>query len=597
GGTEFFTCNLEAKSDTEMKRAKQLSTTSKTLTSVPELPYKKGLLNPSLKLKEKCNVKPLHDKTEPMVLRSPPTGESIVRYALPIPSSKTSDLISEAEMVKKIAKHLKTVGDDLNSFLLCCSQFAVQVEEAVKEERNIGKDQSILEGDLLSDDKSVNLNIEQIANLVHKFEDLKSRLREHRGSLVSKYIDRETPRGSMKGYEGIEKQIEEAPYSVSNRMNVMIKMFHNQANMLERALQDQNLIETKYKQMETDFQILLLEKTLLESEIQKMRESEKTKSTSKEEKSRKSTKSEKKKDKDPEKKASPTREVELLQIQKEAEALKMEKKALQEQLKWALKEAEKNKTQLDYVLQQDMEMLKEEKSKTRSEGAFGRSKGEDSKYSQPMEKDAQSGGQRQDYDQISPEKSRRLVDESLEKRRSSSAGLDPSALEGFYGVSDASAFPPEIFKSFTALPLIEEHPESTLLLPKERKMWSLVSFPDLAEEMEKPKAPEQTEEKRSKALFIPAKTRDNFSLISRTQSEIENLEAIRYDNLTSDLASLVRGLEIPGESQANIQTGKNIVRSHDRVVIKTWDPAATFHDGVKPCTALMDFIIQTCTVE
>ncbi|KAL6061713.1 hypothetical protein STEG23_014294 [Scotinomys teguina] len=70
-----------------------------------------------------------------------------------------------------------------------------------------------------------------------------------------------------------------------------------------------------------------------------------------------------------------------------------------------------------------------------------------------------------------------------------------------------------------------------------------------------------------------------------------------YCKVQSDLASLVRGLEIPGESQANIQTGKNIVRSHDRVVIKTWDPAATFHDGVKPCTALMDFIIQTCTVE
>lgn len=114
GGTEFFACSLEAKSVTKMKRAKHLSTTSKKLTSVPELPFKKGLLNSSPKLKEKRNTKPLHDKTEPMVLRSPPTGESIVRYALPIPSSKTKDLIAEDEMVRRIAKHLKTVR-----WLLC----------------------------------------------------------------------------------------------------------------------------------------------------------------------------------------------------------------------------------------------------------------------------------------------------------------------------------------------------------------------------------------------------------------------------------------------------------------------------------------------
>ncbi|OBS69608.1 hypothetical protein A6R68_01851, partial [Neotoma lepida] len=88
-----------------MKQAKHLSTTSKQLTSFPELPYKKGLLNPSSKLKEKHNAKPI----EPMVLRSPPTGESIVRYALPIPSSKTKELIAEDEMIKKITKNLQMV--------------------------------------------------------------------------------------------------------------------------------------------------------------------------------------------------------------------------------------------------------------------------------------------------------------------------------------------------------------------------------------------------------------------------------------------------------------------------------------------------------
>ncbi|XP_059119760.1 coiled-coil domain-containing protein 7 isoform X1 [Peromyscus eremicus] len=648
-----------------MKRAKHLSTTSKKLTSVPELPFKKGLLNSSPKLKEKRNTKPLHDKTEPMVLRSPPTGESIVRYALPIPSSKTKDLIAEDEMVRRIAKHLKTVvtaledtygavdedgertsmrpkaegvslsvGDDMNSFLLCCSQFAAQLEEAVKEERNIleslfkwfqqqvnqmeeiGKDQSILEADLPSDDKSVHLNIVQIANLVHKFEDLKSRLREHKGSLVSKYVDKETPSVPVKTYEGVEKQIEdfikshstfesqvdsetepEAPYSVTDRMNVMMNIFKNQTNMLERALNDQSIIETKYKQMEADFQILLLEKTLLEGEIRKLRESEKAKPASKEDRSKKPAKPEKKKDKDSERKTSPSREVELLQIQKEAEALKMEKKALQEQLKWALQEAERNKTQLDYVLHQEMEAFKEEKNKTKLERASSKSKvkGETSKQSHSAEKVAQPSEQKQDSGKISPEKG-----ESLEKRRSISADLDPSALEGFYGVSDVSAFPQEVFKSFTALPFIEERLESSSPLPKEMEMWSLVSFPDLAKEIEKAEASEQilfhTDEENSEApyegldesyaqedkdllpedeasrakqlsdrgrrkpLFITAKRPEFLSLLSRTQSEIENLEAVKYENVTNEYeeksAKEDSKTEIKSKGQKGSKTGK-----------------------------------------
>ncbi|XP_037062271.1 coiled-coil domain-containing protein 7 isoform X2 [Peromyscus leucopus] len=638
-----------------MKRAKHLSTTSKKLTSVPELPFKKGLLNSSPKLKEKRNTKPLHDKTEPMVLRSPPTGESIVRYALPIPSSKTKDLIAEDEMVRRIAKHLKTVvtaledtygavdedgektpmkpkadgvslsvGDDMNSFLLCCSQFAAQLEEAVKEERNIleslfkwfqqqvnqmeeiGKDQSILEADLPSDDKSVHSNIAQIANLVHKFEDLKSRLREHKGSLVSKYVDKETPSVPVKTYEGVEKQIEdfikshstfesqvdsetepEAPYSVTDRMNVMMNIFKNQTNMLERALNDQSIIETKYKQMEADFQVLLVEKTLLEGEIRRLRESEKAKPAGKEERSKKPAKPEKKKDKDSERKTSPSREIELIEIQKEAEALKMEKKALQEQLKWALQEAERNKTQLDIVLHQEMEVFKEEKSKTKLDRVLSKSKvkGETSKST---EKVPQPG-------KISPEKGK-----SLERRRSISADLDPSALEGFYGVSDVSAFPQEVFKSFTALPFIEERLESGSPLPKEMKMWSLVSFPDLAKEIEKAEASEQmlfhTDEENSevpyeglderyakedkdllpedealrakqlsdrgrrKPLFITAKKPEFLSLLSRTQSEIENLEAIKYENVTNEFEERSvkedSKTEIKSKGQKGSKTGK-----------------------------------------
>ncbi|XP_003508461.3 coiled-coil domain-containing protein 7 [Cricetulus griseus] len=347
-----------------MKRAKQLPSVSKKLANVPELPYKKGLLNSPPKSKEKHNAKAQHDKIEPMVLRSPPTGESIVRYALPIPSSKTKDLITEDEVVKRIAKHLKmvvaalentygtvnedgertglkrkeesstlSVGDDMNSFLLCCSQFASQLEEAVKEERNIleslfmwfqqqvnqmeeiSRDQSNFEEDLPSDDKTVDLNISQIANLVHKFEELKNRLKEQRGSLGTKHMDKDIVSETMKSFEAIEKQIEEfikshpefesqfvsevesgTPYSLTDRMSIMIKIFENQTTMLERALNDQSIIETKYKQMETDFQVLLLEKTLLESEIQKMKVPEKAKPTGKDERTKKPPRPERKKE-------------------------------------------------------------------------------------------------------------------------------------------------------------------------------------------------------------------------------------------------------------------------------------------------------------
>ena len=94
-----------------MKPAKHLLASSNKLANVPEFTYKKGLFNLSLspKPKEKRSAKLVRDKLEPMVLGSPPVGESIIRYALPIPSSKTKELIAEDELIRKITKHLKMV--------------------------------------------------------------------------------------------------------------------------------------------------------------------------------------------------------------------------------------------------------------------------------------------------------------------------------------------------------------------------------------------------------------------------------------------------------------------------------------------------------
>uniref|UniRef100_A0A8C7AAT1 Uncharacterized protein n=1 Tax=Neovison vison TaxID=452646 RepID=A0A8C7AAT1_NEOVI len=98
-----------------MKPAQHLLASSKKWANVPEFTYQKGLFNLPLspKPKEKRSAKFVRDKLEPMVLGSPPTGESIVRYALPIPSNKTKELIAEDELIRKITKHLKMIVSTL----------------------------------------------------------------------------------------------------------------------------------------------------------------------------------------------------------------------------------------------------------------------------------------------------------------------------------------------------------------------------------------------------------------------------------------------------------------------------------------------------
>ncbi|XP_063637678.1 coiled-coil domain-containing protein 7 isoform X27 [Pan troglodytes] len=398
-----------------MKPVKHLLTTSNKSANVPALTTKKGLHNLPLspELKEKHNAKLIHDKIEPMVLRSPPTGESILRYALPIPSSKTKNLLPEDEMIGKIIKHLKmvvstleetyghcdqngeepfvkheheelslSVGDDMNSFLTYCSQFAAQLEEALKEEQNIleslfkwfqwqvnqmeeiSKDQTLLQAEPPKPDKTVILNIAEIVRLVQRFEELKNRLKQRSKSsmkvMLSKTMDKENRPEAMKSCEALAQKIEEfieahstdefkdvsatepqTAHSMTNRFNAMLKVFENQANMLERAVNDQVLLDAEYKQMQRDFQLLSEEKLVLENELQKLKDKEKTKPTNN--RTKKAVKTVKKKDKgkseDSEKKMSPEKEFkikeDLDQVQKVAR-LEIENKVLQEQLKQAL---------------------------------------------------------------------------------------------------------------------------------------------------------------------------------------------------------------------------------------------------------------------
>ncbi|XP_055208947.1 coiled-coil domain-containing protein 7 isoform X20 [Gorilla gorilla gorilla] len=502
-----------------MKPVKHLLTTSNKSANVPALTTKKGLHNLPLspELKEKHNAKLIHDKIEPMVLRSPPTGESILRYALPIPSSKTKNLLPEDEMIGKIIKHLKmvvstleetyghcdqngeepfvkheheelslSVGDDMNSFLTYCSQFAAQLEEALKEEQNIleslfkwfqwqvnqmeeiSKDQTLLQAEPPKPDKTAILNIAEIVRLVQRFEELKNRLKQRSKSsvkvMLSKIMDKENRPETMKSCEALAQKIEEfieahstdefkdvsatepqTAHSMTNRFNAMLKVFENQANMLERAVNDQVLLDAEYKQMQRDFQLLSEEKLVLENELQKLKDKEKTKPTNN--RTKKAVKTVKKKDKgkseDSEKKMSPEKEFkikeDLDQVQKVAR-LEIENKVLQEQLKQALQEAEKAKHQLNYFLNQEKKLLKSE-GKTETTMLVGNSqtkvKGEDSKNI-PLEKETRkslvsdSGGQRtsdkiQEYPQITAQ-SGRLIEKSSEKKRSSPAISDLSQI-------------------------------------------------------------------------------------------------------------------------------------------------------------------------
>nr|BAB24226.1 unnamed protein product [Mus musculus] len=180
---------------------------------------------------------------------------------------------------------------------------------------------------------------------------------------------------------------------MANRVTMMMKIFENQTAMLHKALNDQHTIESKYKQMETNYENLILKKNLLEGEIQRLRDPERVKSATKLERTKKPGKSEKKKDKDLERNISPNREFksfkELHQIQ----------------------ETERNKTQLDNVLPQKSEMFKEERTKTKRGQSQNKSKVkiEDSKDSLPKKSDTQLGEQRKD--QISSDQSKRSVSE------------------------------------------------------------------------------------------------------------------------------------------------------------------------------------------
>ncbi|XP_012864694.1 PREDICTED: coiled-coil domain-containing protein 7 [Dipodomys ordii] len=223
--------------DNKMKPTKHISTPSHALASAPEVPYMKQLLNLSLspKARETHGAKLIHHKAEPMVIKSPPTGENSMRYALPIPSIQTKRLIAGDEKIKEIIKHLivvvsrleETYGFDfenvkskkadskqedlfnsvgnLKSFMTYCSEFTTQLEQSCKEERSISRDQNFAD-DLTFDERPA-LAYSQLGKLIGKLEHLRNYVK-HAPKYIQKSIEYENLLAKKKSYESLRQQIE-----------------------------------------------------------------------------------------------------------------------------------------------------------------------------------------------------------------------------------------------------------------------------------------------------------------------------------------------------------------------------------------------------
>ncbi|XP_077879555.1 uncharacterized protein Ccdc7 isoform X1 [Ictidomys tridecemlineatus] len=208
-----------------------------------------------------------------------------------------------------------------------------------------------------------------------------------------------------------------------------------------RAEDDQGLLEAKYKQMQNDFELLSEEKSVLENELQKLKDIEITQKKHVSDRTKKTVKIEKKKDKekpvDSERVLSQGIQLKvkesLFQVQKRADALEIENRVLQEQLKQALQEAERSKLQLDYFLNQGVELIKSEGKTKTMETGFGKTQGEHSK-NMPLDREkraafvSNSGEQRTNdiIQEIPIVQNQRPIEESSEKKRSSSAISDLS---------------------------------------------------------------------------------------------------------------------------------------------------------------------------
>ncbi|XP_025029388.1 coiled-coil domain-containing protein 7 [Python bivittatus] len=179
---------------------------------------------------------------EPMVLLPADTNETVTQYSLSLSSGNKDRMFDEMEMLRNITKHLNEIVhtmesvyimegeikqkeeeeeeeeeeppeeyEDMTSFLICCSQLRTQLENALREEKQIlesllkwfekevhemeeiGEEKILPDWEIPLADKSITNNINQLLNRIQRLEELKGRVQE-----LPKLIQLSTPKQEKK---------------------------------------------------------------------------------------------------------------------------------------------------------------------------------------------------------------------------------------------------------------------------------------------------------------------------------------------------------------------------------------------------------------
>ncbi|XP_044534105.1 coiled-coil domain-containing protein 7 [Gracilinanus agilis] len=251
---------------------------------------------------KKRSIPKVTQEPEPMILAPPPTGESMLKHAIAIPSENPDNVLDDEQIVRLVTKHLtqiasnleKTYGfdidrrwtekaaksegeertlteaEDMSSFLRLCSAFAKQLEEAVKEEQQIldslftwfqeevyhveelVKEQNASDWEIPLPDKTVSSSIAQVIERLQRLEHLRDCL-----SIVPMATRRAAAAKNMQEnrshtnriYEEVKKMIED--FAATNENDEFIEHIMDIANKV--FLSENN--ETKDLQFQEMFKI------------------------------------------------------------------------------------------------------------------------------------------------------------------------------------------------------------------------------------------------------------------------------------------------------------------------------------------------------
>ncbi|XP_013907227.1 PREDICTED: coiled-coil domain-containing protein 7, partial [Thamnophis sirtalis] len=292
-------------------------------------------------------------EANPMVLMPATPKETITQYSLGLTTGNKDRMFDEMDMLRNITTNLNEIVhtmegvyrkesqdkerkeeeeeeeeeeempedyEDMTSFLICCSQLRTQLENAVREEKQIlesllkwferevhemeelGEEEIIPDWQVPLADKSITNNINQLLNRIQRLEELKGRVQEL-PKLIQFSIPKQEKKKAVSPTAPTSKDpkniIEELatrhltedvmnmaqvfqedtgqPQTIemmNNRMIEIMKVFERQTNKLHRAVNEQDVLESKFQKIQQEFRNLREEKEIMEDELQKMKTSE-----------------------------------------------------------------------------------------------------------------------------------------------------------------------------------------------------------------------------------------------------------------------------------------------------------------------------------